>query len=85
MLDTAAQHAFQERLSTIRTLDKQSLLDPRERTRLTVQDAGLSAFFEYQGQTYVVRDISPYEETSEHFKPPQGFFIYVLTCLCLDT
>ncbi len=85
MLDTAAQHSFQKRLSTIRTLDKQSLLDPRERTRLTVQDAGLSAFFEYQGQTYVIRDISPYEEMSDDFKTPQGFFIYELTCLCLDT
>jgi hypothetical protein len=85
MLDTATQKSFQERLTAIRTLEKQALVPPQERTRLTVEHAGPFAFFEYENRTYHVREVNRYEETSEDFKTPQGYFIYELTCLCLDT
>lgn len=85
MLDIATQKSFQERLDAIRTLNKKDLVSAKDRTGLTLQDAGPSAFFEYLGQTYHIQEINPYEEMSEDFKTPKGYFIYELTCLCLDT
>ncbi|MFH2060782.1 MAG: DUF4178 domain-containing protein [Pseudomonadota bacterium] len=85
MLDVATQKSFQERLTAIRTLEKQDLVSSKEQTGATLQDAGPSAFFEYSGQTYFVQDLNKYEETSDDYKKPQGYFIYELTCLCLET
>lgn len=85
MLDIATQKSFQERLAAIRTLEKQDLVSLKEQTGATLQDAGPSAFFEYSGQTYFVQDLNKYEETSDDYKKPQGYFIYELTCLCLET
>ncbi len=83
MLDTATRQSFQQRFSLIRGLEKEDLA-PAGNT-FTLQDAGEGAFFELDNQTYVVREISRYEETSEDFKTPQGYYIYELTCFNLDT
>ncbi len=85
MLDIATQKSFQERLDTIRTLKKKDLVTPKQQSALTFQDMGRSAFFEYKDKTWFVQDIHSYEETSEDFKTPQGYFIYELTCTCLET
>ncbi|MFH2093693.1 MAG: DUF4178 domain-containing protein [Pseudomonadota bacterium] len=85
MFDLATQKSFQERLTAIRSLEKQALVSSQERTGLTLQDAGPSAFFEYLGNTYFVKDLNKYEETSDDFKKSQNYFIYELTCLCLET
>jgi hypothetical protein len=85
MLDVATQKSFQDRINTIRCLKKSDLIGSETQHHLTIQDMGETGFFEYQGQTFYVQDIHPYEETSEDFKTPQGYFIYELTCLCLDT
>ncbi len=85
MPDIAAQKSFQQRLNIIRTLEKKELVSPEEETGLTLQDAGVSSFFEYAGQTYYIQELNRYEETSENFKTSQNYFIYELTCLCLET
>lgn len=83
MLDTATQKSFQQRFSAIRTLDKNALVpDP---SAVSFKEIGKSGFFEYMGNTWYVQDLNKYEETSEDFKSKKGYFIYELTCLCLET
>lgn len=85
MLDIATQKSFQERLSTIRTLKKEDLVSGQERASLSIKDAGVHSFFDYLDCTYFVKDLNKYEETSDDFKTKKGYFIYELTCLCLET
>ena len=85
MLDTATQKSFQERLSAIRTLKKDQLVFGREKMLLSLKDAGQHSFFEYLGNTYFVKTLNKYEETSDDFKNKKGYFIYELTCLCLES
>jgi len=85
MLDIAAQKSFQERLGAIRTLAKKDLVTAHEKVKLSIQDAGRHSFFEYLGNTYFVKSLNKYEETSDDFKSKKGYFIYELTCLCLET
>lgn len=85
MLDIAAQKSFQERLGAIRTLTKKDLVPGPEKAGLSIQDAGTHSFFEYLGHTYFVKSLKKYEETSDDFKNKKGYFIYELTCLCLET
>ncbi len=85
MLDIATQKSFQERLSTIRTLKKENLVSGQEKALLSIKDAGGHSFFDYLGNTYFVKDLNKYEETSDDFKTKKGYFIYELTCLCLET
>ncbi|WP_457551711.1 DUF4178 domain-containing protein [Desulfobacula sp.] len=85
MLDIATQKSFQERFSTIRTLKKENLVSEPERIGLSFKDAAVHSFFEYLGDTYFVKALNKYEETSDDFKSKKGYFIYELTCLCLET
>ncbi len=85
MLDTATQKSFQERFTAIRTLKKQNLASGSEKAEITLQSSGKFSFFEYQGNTWFVKDVNRYEETSEDFKTKKGYFIHELTCLCLET
>jgi len=85
MLDAAEQKSFKHRFAAIRTLEKDALLDHDQTFKLTLKDAGANAFFEYQGQTYMIQEKNCYEETSDDFRTPKGYFIFELPCLCLDT
>ena len=85
MLDIATQKSFQERFSAIRTLKKENLVTGQEKSLLSIKDAGGHSFFEYLGNTYFVKDLNKYEETSDDFKSKKGYFIFELTCLCLET
>jgi hypothetical protein len=85
MLDIATQKSFQERFSTIRTLEKEHLVPEQENVQLSIEDAGRHSFFGYLGNTYFVKDLHKYEETSEDYKSKKGYFIHELTCLCLET
>ncbi|MBU1340718.1 MAG: DUF4178 domain-containing protein [Proteobacteria bacterium] len=85
MLDIATQKSFQERLSAIRSLKKDHLVSGQKKSLLGIKDAGKTAFFEYLGNTYFVKDLNQYEETSDDFKNKKGYFIHELTCLCLET
>jgi len=85
MLDIETQKSFQERLSTIRTLKKDHLVSGNEKALLSIKDVGTHSFFEYLGNTYFVKSLNKYEETSDDFKSKKGYFIYELNCLCLET
>lgn len=85
MLDIATQKSFQERFGAIRTLTKDPLVSEKERAQLSIKDAGRHSFFEYLGNTYFVKELHQYEETSDDFKRKKGYFINELTCLCLET
>ena len=85
MLDIATQKSFQERFSAIRTLKKENLVTEQKQALLSIKDADGQSFFEYLGNTYFVKDLNKYEETSDDFKSKKGYFIYELTCLCLET
>ncbi|MCK5836947.1 MAG: DUF4178 domain-containing protein [Desulfobacula sp.] len=85
MLDMATQKSFQERFSAIRTLKKDHLVTRQKNAVLSIEDAGIHSFFEYLGNTYFVKALNKYEETSDDFKTKKGYFIYELTCLCLET
>lgn len=85
MLDITVQKSFQERFTTIRTLQKEALVSPKQSLQLSIKDAGETAFFEYLGHTYFIKEKNGYEETSDDFKNKKGYFIYELTCLCLET
>lgn len=85
MLDTAAQKSFQQRFSSIRTLEKKDLLSPADALALTLKDAGKNAFFDLDGTTYLINDMNRYEEASDDFKTTKGYFIYELTCLNLQS
>ncbi len=85
MLDIATQKSFQERLNAIRTLEKDKLVPEQEKVQLTIKDAGIHSFFSYLGNTYFTKSLDKYEETSDDFKKKKGYFVYELTCLCLET
>jgi len=85
MLDIATQKSFKERFTAIRSLKKTQLVSLSQRMSLTIKDARLHSFFEYLGKTWFITDLSKYEETSDDFKSKKGYFIYELTCLCLET
>lgn len=85
MIDAAEQKSFQERFFVIRTLEKERLFSSQEKAALSIKDAENHSFFEYLGNTYFVKDLNKYEETSEDFKSKKGYFIHELTCLCLET
>ncbi|MCD4678655.1 MAG: DUF4178 domain-containing protein [Desulfobacula sp.] len=85
MLDIATQKSFTKRISAIRTLKKEDLVSGQDKASLTIKDAGCHSFFDYLGNTYFVESLNKYEETSDDFKNKKGYFIYELTCLCLET
>ena len=85
MLDIATQKSFQERLSAIRILKKENLLSRQKKALLSIKDVGSHSFFEYLGNTYFVKSLNKYEETSDDFKNKKGYFIFELTCLCLES
>ncbi|MBT3386313.1 MAG: DUF4178 domain-containing protein [Desulfobacula sp.] len=85
MLDIATQKSFQERLTAIRTLKKEQVVPGQGKALLSIKDVGNHSFFEYLGNTYFVKSLNQYEETSDDFKSKKGYFIYELACLCLDT
>ncbi|MBU1195628.1 MAG: DUF4178 domain-containing protein [Proteobacteria bacterium] len=85
MLDIATQKSFQERFRAIRMLEKKDLVPAGGNTHPDIRDAGKNSFFCYLGHTYFVKDLNRYEETSEDYRHKKGYFIYELTCLCLET
>ncbi|MCF6247710.1 MAG: DUF4178 domain-containing protein [Desulfobacula sp.] len=85
MLDVALQKSFKERFATIRTLNKEALAASGQSLQLSIRNAGENAFFEYLGHTYCIKEKNRYEETSDDFKTKKDYFIYELTCLCLET
>ena len=85
MLDIATQKSFTKRISAIRTLKKEDLVSGQDKASLTIKNAGCHSFFDYLGNTYFVKSLNKYEETSDDFKSKKGYFIYELTCLCLET
>lgn len=85
MLDTAKQKSIQERFAAIRSLSKHDLVTEIERSTLNIKQAGKGSFFEYLGKTYMTKDLSRYEETSDDYKRKAGYVVTELTCLCLET
>ncbi|MCP3875937.1 MAG: DUF4178 domain-containing protein [Desulfobacteraceae bacterium] len=85
MLDIATQKSFQERFNAIRTLGKEQLVSGPDKSQLTIKDAGNLSFFEYLGNTFFIKSLNKYEETSDDYKTKKGYFINELTCLCLET
>lgn len=85
MLDIATQKSFKERFDAIRTLERDTLVSLKDTALPGITEAGRHAFFEYLGNTYFVRDLNKYEETSEDFKVKKGYFVHELACLCLET
>ena len=85
MLDIATQKSFKERFTAIRRLKKKQLVSAAQKASLTLQDVEQHAFFEYLDNTYFITDLNRYEETSDDFKNKKGYFIYELSCLCLET
>ena len=85
MLDIAMQKSFQKRFTAIRSLKKNDLVSAAQKMSLTLKDADKHSFFEYNKKTWFIIDLNKYEETSDDFKTKQGYFIYELTCLCLET
>ena len=85
MLDIATQKSFQERLNAIRTLEKDELVSAQEKARLSIKNASIHSFFDYLGNTYFIKSLNKYEETSDDFKNKKGYFITELTCLCLES
>ena len=85
MLDIAIQKSFKERFTAIRSLKKTQLVSLSQRLSLAIKDVGLHSFFEYLGNNWFITDFNKYEETSDDFKSKKGYFIYELTCLCLET
>ncbi len=85
MLDIATLKSFKERFTAIRSLKKEQLVSLSQQMSLTLKDVGLHSFFEYLGKTWFTKDLNKYEETSDNFKNKKGYFIYELTCLCLET
>lgn len=85
MLDITAQKSFQERFAAIRTLEKEHLISRDDQMTLTIKDAGTQTFFDYEDDTYLVRDVSQYQETSEDFQQKLDYVVHELTCLNLNT
>ena len=85
MLDAATLKSFQERFHAIRTLDRRDLIPAQEASRLSIRDAGPGAFFTCLNQTWWIREINSYTETSDDFNTLEDYEIHELTCLCLDT
>ncbi len=85
MLDIATQKSFKERFTAIRSLKKKQLVSAAQKASLTLQDVGQDSFFEYLNNTYFITDLNKYEETSDDFKSKKDYFIYELSCLCLET
>ncbi len=85
MLDTATQKSFAKRFALVRKLEKEKLLSSEEKACSDIRQAGKNSFFEYENSTYFVNDINRYEETSDDFRTLQGYFIYELTCTCIET
>lgn len=85
MLDIATQKSFKERFTAIRSLKKKQLVSVAQKASLTLQDVGQHSFFEYLDNTYFTTDLNRYEETSDDFKSKKGYFIYELSCICLET
>jgi len=85
MLDIATQKSFKERFTAIRSLKKKQLVSTTQKVSLTLKDVGQHSFFEYLDNTYFITDLNRYEETSDDFKSKKGYFIYELTCICLET
>ncbi len=85
MLDIATQKSFTQRFTAIRKLKKEQLVSDTQKISFTLKDVGQNSFFEYLGKTWFIKDFNKYEETSDDFKSKKGYFIYELTCLCLET
>lgn len=85
MLDIATQKSFKERFTAIRYLKKKQLVSTAQKASLTLKDVEQHSFFEYLYNTYFITDLNRYEETSDDFKSKKGYFIYELSCLCLET
>ena len=85
MIDVALDRSFKERLTAIRSIEPDTLVSEQDQAGLSITDAGVSSVFEYQGITYLVREICPYEEYDEAFKKAQGYVVYELTCLALES
>jgi len=85
MLDIATQKSFTQRFTAIRSLTKEQLVSDKQKMSLTLKDVGQNSFFEYLGKTWFIKSLNKYEETSDDFKDKKGYFIYELTCLCLET
>jgi len=85
MLDIATQKSFKERFTAIRILKKKQLVSVAQKASLTLKDVGQHSFFEYLDNTYFITDLNRYEETSDDFKSKKGYFIYELSCICLET
>ena len=85
MLDTATMNSYAKRFDAIRGLEKQDLVAPQQAGSVAFSDLGRHAFFEFSGKIYKIEDINRYQETSDDFKSPKGYFIFEMTCLCIDT
>lgn len=85
MLDIATQKSFEQRFSLIRNLKQENLISKKQQSILTIRDIKQKGFFEYSSNTYFVKDINQYEETSDNFKRKKGYFITELTCICIET
>ena len=85
MLDIATKKSFRDRFTAIRSLEASKLVPESQKRSMTLKDIGKNSFFEYLGKNYFIKDLNKYEETSDDFKSKQNYFIYELTCLCLET
>ncbi len=85
MLDASEQKSFEERFTLIRTLEKNQLLSPEQSIGATITTACGGSFFTCMGQTFFVKQISRYQETSEDYSHMLDYEVHELTCLCMET
>ncbi len=85
MISVSEQKSFDQRFSLIRTMAPDKVLSQEEQTRLTIMDAGVGDCFTCFGSSYVIQEISTYQEASEDYSTLKDYFVTELTCLCLET
>lgn len=85
MINTAEKKSFDQRFFLIRTLDPKQLVPEDAQSELTLMDVGKGGFFTCFDDTYYVKEVNTYQETSEDYSEPQDYTVTELTCLCLET
>jgi len=85
MLDPATSKSFEERFNAIRSINQKDIVSEKEKNTLTIMDIKENAVFEFNKKTYFVKQICPYQESSEDFSKKLDYIVTELNCLCLET
>lgn len=85
MISVSEQKSFEQRFSLIRTLSPDTVLPKEEQDRLTIMDAGQGDCFTCFGSTYIIQEISTYQEAGDDYSTLKDHLVTELTCLCLES